>query len=202
MLQSTATKPLSWPNRSPGSLSKKAGKNIVGLGLAGNEAQYSAKPFLPILKEARQAGLLLTMHAGEWGGAANVREAIELFNARRIGHGVRVLEDDFTTALARETGTVFEVCMTSNYQTGVVREVNTHPAPKMINAGLNVTFNTDDPSISQITLGNEYRLAVQDLKIPFATLQERILAAASAGFLPENEKIKLVQNLKKEMKLN
>lgn len=181
---------------------EKGRENIVGLDLAGNEAQYSAKPFLPILKEARQAGLLLTMHAGEWGGAANVREAIELFNARRIGHGVRVLEDDFTTALARETGTVFEVCMTSNYQTGVVREVNTHPAPKMINAGLNVTFNTDDPSISQITLGNEYRLAVQDLKIPFATLQERILAAASAGFLPENEKIKLVQNLKKEMKLN
>lgn len=181
---------------------EKGRENIVGLDLAGNEAQFPAKPFVSLFKEARQSGLFLTMHAGEWSGAANVREAIEVFGAQRIGHGVRVLEDDFTTALARENKTTFEVCMTSNYQTGVVTELNAHPAPKMLNAGLNVTFNTDDPSISQITLGNEYRLAVQDLKIPLDVLKQRILAAASASFLPENDKGKLIQNLKKEMKLS
>lgn len=180
---------------------EKGRENIVGLDLAGNEAEFPAKPFLSLFKEARQSGLSLTMHAGEWSGAANVREAIEVFGAQRIGHGVRVLEDGFTTALAREMGTVFEVCMTSNYQTGVVPELNGHPAPKMLDAGLNVTFNTDDPSISQITLGNEYRLAVQDLKIPLDTLKQRILAAAAASFLPENEKNKLIQNFKKDLKL-
>lgn len=181
---------------------EKGRENIVGLDLAGNEAEYPAKPFLPLFKEARQAGLQTTIHAGEWSGAANVREAVEVFGAQRIGHGVRVLEDDFTTALARENGTAFEVCMTSNYQTGVVAELNAHPAPRMLSAGLNVTFNTDDPSISQITLGNEYRLAVQDLKIPLETMKQRVLAAAGASFLPDNEKLKLIQNLKKELKIS
>jgi adenosine deaminase len=180
---------------------EKGRENIVGLDLAGNEAQFPARPFLSLFKEARQSGLSVTIHAGEWSGAANVREAIEVFGAQRIGHGVRVVEDDFTTALARETGTAFEVCMTSNYQTGVVPGLDAHPAPKMLNAGLNVTLNTDDPSISQITLGNEYRMAVQDLKIPLDTLKQRIVAAAAASFLPENDKNKLVQNLKKEMNL-
>jgi adenosine deaminase len=180
---------------------EKGRENIVGLDLAGNEAQFPARPFLSLFKEARQSGLSVTIHAGEWSGAANVREAIEVFGAQRIGHGVRVVEDDFTTALARETGTAFEVCMTSNYQTGVVPALDAHPAPKMLNAGLNVTLNTDDPSISQITLGNEYRMAVQDLKIPLDTLKQRIVAAAAASFLPENDKNKLVQNLKKEMNL-
>jgi adenosine deaminase len=181
---------------------EKGRENIVGLDLAGNEVDFPAKPFLPIFKEARQAGLFTTVHAGEWSGAANVREAIEVFGAQRIGHGVRVLEDDFTTALARDLGTTFEVCITSNYQTGVVSELNGHPVPRMISSGLNVTLNTDDPSISQITLGNEYRVAVQDLKIPFEMLKQRVLAAALASFLPENEKNKLTQNLKKELKLD
>jgi len=93
---------------------------ILGMDLAGNEVEFSAQPFLGIFKEARQAGLHVTIHAGEWAGARNVREAIEDFGAERIGHGVRVMEDDYTVALARERGTAFEVCVTSNYQTGVL----------------------------------------------------------------------------------
>lgn len=172
---------------------------IVGLDLAGNEAQYPSRPFLPIFNEARQAGLRVTMHAGEWAGAQNVREAIEVFVADRIGHGVRVLEDDFTTALAREHGTAFEVCVTSNYQTGAVESLPKHPLPRMIEKGLNVTINTDDPSISQITLGNEYRAVVEDLRISREVLKERILAAAQASFLPENDKKKLLDSLKKDL---
>lgn len=169
---------------------------IAGLDLAGNEAQFSAKPFLALFNEARQSGLKITIHAGEWGGAENIREAIELFSADRIGHGVHVLDDPFTTALAREHGTPFEVCLTSNYQTGAVSSLASHPAPRMIAAGLNVTLNTDDPSISQITLSNEYRVAVQELKIPREVLKERVLAAARAAFLPEAEKKKLVEGIK------
>lgn len=172
---------------------------IVAIDLAGNEAQFPAKPFLSLFNEARQAGLRVTMHAGEWNGPQNVREAIEQFSADRIGHGVRVLEDQFTTALAREHGTAFEVCVTSNYQTGAVESLPKHPAPKMIEQKLNVTFGTDDPSISQITLSNEYRVVVEDLKVPREVLKERILAAAQASFLPDNEKKKMVDALKKEL---
>ena len=178
---------------------ERINEGIVGIDLAGNEAQFPAKPFIPLFNEARQAGLKITMHAGEWAGAANVREAIEQFSTQRIGHGVRVLEDDFTTALAREHGTAFEVCITSNYQTGAVESLPKHPAPKMLEQKLNVTFNTDDPSISQIVLSNEYRSAVEDLKISREVLKERIVAAALASFLPDGEKKKLAESLKKEL---
>lgn len=175
---------------------------IVGIDLAGNEAEFSARPFLPLLKEARQAGLQLTMHAGEWNGAQNVREAIEDFGARRIGHGVRVLEDNYTTRLAKEYQTAFEVCVTSNFQTGVIKQRAEHPLPKMLEAGLNVTINTDDPSISQITLGNEYRVAQQELKLSLEVIKQRIIAAAQAAFLPENDRNRLAASLKKELKLS
>jgi adenosine deaminase len=174
-------------------------RGLVGIDLAGNEVQFPAKPFLALFNEGRQAGLKLTMHAGEWAGPENVREAIDSFAADRIGHGVHVMEDQYTTALAREHHTPFEVCLTSNYQTGAIKSMPTHPAPQMLEAGLNITFNTDDPSISQITLGNEYRVAVEDLKFPREVLKERILAGAQASFLPEAEKKKLVDALTKEL---
>jgi adenosine deaminase len=175
-------------------------QGIAGLDLAGNEAQFPAAPFIGIFKEAKQAGLFLTVHAGEWGGAQNVRQAIEEFGADRIGHGVRVLEDEYTTTLAREHKTAFEVCLTSNYQTGVVTALNTHPIKKMIDKGLNVTINTDDPSISQITLSNEYRIAAEQLKLPMDVLKQRVLASAQATFQSEAERIKLADILRKQLK--
>ncbi|OQY84615.1 MAG: adenosine deaminase [Anaerolineae bacterium UTCFX3] len=174
---------------------------MVGIDLAGNEAEYPAQPFLGIFKEARQAGLHTTIHAGEWGGAQNVREAIESFDVERIGHGVRTLEDSYTTALAKEHGTVFEVCVTSNMQSGVIPASQKHPLPKMMEAGLNVTVNSDDPSISRINLSHEYRVVCAELGVPVDALKQRILAAAQASFLPEKDKNDLVKSVKKELKL-
>ncbi|MBN1449506.1 MAG: adenosine deaminase [Anaerolineales bacterium] len=172
---------------------------IVGIDLAGNEAEFSAKPFAGIFNEAKQAGLHLTIHAGEWGGADNVREAVEQVGAERIGHGVRVMEDENVVALTRERSTTFEVCVTSNYQSGVVPALSAHPLPRMLQAGLNVTLNTDDPSVSRIDLSHEFKLVREDLGVPLDILKERVLAAAQAAFLPEEEKSILVQNLKKEL---
>ncbi|NJC95379.1 MAG: adenosine deaminase [Anaerolineales bacterium] len=174
---------------------------LVALDLAGNEAEFPTEPFFGIFKEARQAGLHVTIHAGEWGPAEHIREAIEQLGTERIGHGVRVLEDDKIIALARERGTAFEVCITSNYQSGVVESLDTHPLMKMFENGLNVTINTDDPSISRITLSHEYYTACEDLQMPQFTLKERIVAAAQAGFLPEDEKNKLIQLLKTDLKM-
>jgi adenosine deaminase len=174
-------------------------KGIAGLDLAGNEAQFPAEPFVGIFREAKQSGLKVAVHAGEWGGPENVRKAIEQFNADRIGHGVRVMEDDYTVTLARDHQTCFEVCITSNYQTGAVKELSEHPLKKMIDAGLNVTINTDDPSISQITLSNEYKVAKENLGLPMETIQGCILAAARSSFLQETEKQKLVEQLGKQL---
>jgi adenosine deaminase len=168
---------------------------IVGLDLAGDEANFPAAPFVSVFREARQAGVNITIHAGEWGPAENVAQAVDLLGAERIGHGVQVLEDPEVTAIARERGTTFEVCVTSNYQTGVVASLDNHPVKGMIQAGLNPTVSTDDPGISRISLSSEYKLVCEQIGLSLATLQDRVSAAAQAAFLPEEEREKLAAAL-------
>jgi len=174
-------------------------RGLIGLDLAGNEAEFPAEPFAGIFREAQQSGLKLTIHAGEWGGAANVRGAFEIFNADRIGHGVRVVEDPSTMTLARERGAAFEVCVTSNYQTGVTPASKEHPLMKMLQKGINAIICSDDPSISQITLTDEYHRVCEDMDLSHSRLNERILAAAKAAFLPDQERQKLIDELKLEL---
>jgi adenosine deaminase len=171
---------------------------IVGLDLAGDEENYSSEPFAPIFREAKQNGLKITIHAAEWGPARNVAQAIDLLGAERIGHGVRVLEDQSVAAMARERGLTFEVCVTSNYQSGVVAEVGEHPLNKMVQAGLNPTINTDDPGISGITLGSEYALINERIGLSQEAIQERITAAAQAAFVPARERENLAAALERE----
>jgi len=174
---------------------------LYGLDLAGNEAEFKTEPFYGIFREAKQAGLHITIHAGEWGPAENVRDAILHLGAERIGHGVRVMEDENIVTLAREHGAVFEVCVTSNYQSGVVRSLPSHPLPRMIEADLQITLNTDDPSVSRITLSHEYQHVCEQLKMPISLLKQSVLRAAQSSFLPEDKKNEFVEIIKKELKL-
>jgi adenosine deaminase len=180
---------------------ERINKGLVGIDLAGNEAEFKSDPFHGIFREAKQAGLHITIHAGEWGPAANVRDALEKLGAERIGHGVRVLESEKVTERAREHGAVFEVCVTSNYQSGVVEPLIEHPLLNMLEAGLKVTVNTDDPSVSRITLSHEYQRVCEELGVAMDVLKYSVITAAQAAFLPVNEKQELVASLKKEMKL-
>lgn len=177
---------------------ERTGQGVVGIDLAGNEADFPGLNFEGVFNEARQSGLKVTIHAGEWGGAQNVADAISVLGAERIGHGVRVMEDPRAVALARERQVAFEVCITSNHQSGVAPNLVEHPLPRMIQAGLNVTINTDDPSISQITLGNEYRVACESLGLDRFQLRQRVLAAAQASFLPQAEKQQLLDQIEAE----
>ena len=174
---------------------------LTGLDLAGNEAEFRSEPFYGIFREAKQAGLHITIHAGEWGPAENVSDALQNLSAERIGHGVRVLESEKATQLARELGAVFEVCVTSNYQSGVVGSLVEHPLPRMLEAGLKATVNTDDPSVSRITLSHEYQHVCEELLVPMDVLKNSVIDAARAAFLPDDEKQELVTSLKKEMEL-
>jgi adenosine deaminase len=169
-------------------------EDIVALDLAGDEVNFQAEPFVGLFKEAKQAGLGITAHAGEWTGAATVRHAIERLGADRIGHGVRAMEDASVSALARERGTVFEVCVTSNLQSGVIQRMADHPLRRMLQAGLKVTINTDDPAVSDITLTDEYATAVNALALSPARLRSTILIAAQSAFLPPAERRKLEQH--------
>jgi adenosine deaminase len=109
------------------------------------------------------------------------------------------MEDPAVVELAQQRGTVFEVCVTSNYQSGVVPVLKKHPFPTMLDNDLNATLNTDDPSISQITLSNEYQLACEELGIPLSKIINCILASARAAFLPDHERHALLDFLKSEL---
>ena len=174
-------------------------RGIVGIDLAGNEAAFPMHPFLPVFQRARQAGLAIVVHAGEWAGAENVRQAIEDFGADRIGHGVRVIESADVIALARDRGTMFEVCITSNCQTGVTRTAAEHPFRRMRECGLKASLHTDDPSLSQLTLSTEYQLAIDALGVTQSELQQTIIDAAEAACLPASEKSTLVAAIRAEL---
>jgi adenosine deaminase len=171
-------------------------RGVVALDLAGNEAQFSALPFVGVFREARQSGLHVTIHAGEWGSAENVRLAIEALGAERIGHGVRIMEEPKVVDLARERGTVFEVCVTSNYQSGVVPALKDHPLVRMIHAGLKTTINTDDPGISAIALSDEYRLVLEELGLPASELANCVLNGARSAFVSAEERRILESNMR------
>jgi adenosine deaminase len=174
-------------------------RGIIALDLAGSEADYPGEEFIGVFKEAKQAGLRITIHAGEWGGPEIIQLAIKSLGAERIGHGVRVMEDPSLVSLAKERQITFEVCPTSNYQSGVVDNLDNHPLPAMVDVGLNVTVNTDDPGISQIDLSDEYELCCESLKLTPLDLKTLILNAANSAFLPGDEKSQLAKTLESEL---
>jgi adenosine deaminase len=167
------------------------GHGVVGIDLAGDEVNYPPHRFGPLFSSARQEGLGITVHAGEAGGAENVQAAIELLHASRIGHGVRLVESDAVTQLAREQGAVLEVCPTSNLQTGVVRSFGQHPLPRLFSLGLRVTINTDDPSVSDTTLTDEYLVAIVAIGATLDQLRQAVFHATNGTFLPPDERERL-----------
>jgi adenosine deaminase len=174
-------------------------RGIVGLDLAGREWDSPAAPFAALFADAKREGIGVTVHAGEWAGAPAVRQAVEVMGADRVGHGVQVLGDAEVVELAKDRRLVFEVCLTSNLQSGVVAEIASHPLPMMIEAGLQVTLNSDDPGVSGITLSGEYALARRELGLSLQTLHGLILAASQASFLPAREKKALEASLQEEI---
>ncbi|MFO7679989.1 MAG: adenosine deaminase [Chloroflexota bacterium] len=169
----------------------RAGKGVIGLDLAGDEVKFPPAPFTPIFKEAKEVGLGVTIHAGEWASAEGVRQAIEELYADRVGHGVRAIENSGVLRLIQERGTALEVCLTSNLQTGVVHSLNHHPLSDMMNLNLLATLNTDDPGVSNLTLTDEYQVAVEALNFGYAQLRQLVLNAAATSFLPEPERTAL-----------
>ena len=108
-----------------------------------------------MLWRVREAGLRVTIHAGEAAGPESVWEAIRLLGAERIGHGVRSIEDPALLDFLLERRIGLECCLTSNIQTSTVRGYASHPLRRFLELGLAATINTDDPGISGIDLEHE-----------------------------------------------
>ena len=177
----------------------RSGSGILGIDLAGDELQASMMPFKPVFEEAKSQGLGITVHAGEWAGAQNVREAILEMGADRIGHGVRVMDDPEIIELARDRGVCFEVSLSSNLLTGAVNSIDEHPLLAMIQAGLRLTLTTDDPSIFGTTLSKESALAAEHFQLSEESLKGMVMTAVQSSFLPDREKNELEKRMVSEI---
>jgi adenosine deaminase len=137
-----------------------AGDWIVGFGIAGDEKMGQPRDFRWSFDAAREAGLRITAHAGEWGGPESVRAAINDLNPERIGHGVRAIEDLALVDEIAEKGVVLEVCPGSNVALGLYPDWRAHPIAELDRRGVRVTISTDDPPFFHTTMAREYdRLA-------------------------------------------
>ncbi len=152
--------------------------HLVGVDLAGDEANFPAHLFKSHFKQARDAGLHVTVHAGESDGPGSIRQAVELLGAERIGHAVHLFEDPDVVELLCKNRIGIEANLTSNVQTSSVASFATHPLRAMLDADLLATINTDDPGISAINLKHEYEIAA-----PAAGLTPRQIAQAQANAL-------------------
>ena len=136
------------------------GDFLVGFGLAGDEKIGAPKDFAYCFDMAREAGLRLTAHAGEWGGPDSVRDAVRDLRVERIGHGVRAIEDLALVDELAEKGIVLEVCPGSNIALGIYPNWRAHPIADLWSRGVKVTISTDDPPFFHTTMTREFdRLA-------------------------------------------
>lgn len=136
-----------------------AGNWITGFGMGGAEAVGRATDYAWSFDCAREAGLGLTCHAGEWGGPDSIRDALEL-GVSRIGHGVRAIGDPGLVRDLAARGTVLEVCPGSNIALGIWPGWPAHPIARLFDAGVKLTVSTDDPPFFHTTMRHEYdRLA-------------------------------------------
>lgn len=133
-----------------------AGDWIVGFGIAGDEKVGKPADYAWSFDMAREAGLRLTAHAGEWGGPDSVRDAVRDLAVERIGHGVRAIEDLALVDELAETGIVLECCPGSNVALGVYPTFRAHPIAELRRRGVKCTISTDDPPFFHTTMAREY----------------------------------------------
>ncbi len=170
-------------------------RGVVGFGIGGDEARGPAELFVDVYREAREQGLRLTAHAGETAGPDSIRAAVELLGAERIGHGLTILADPEVTSLVRDRGIALEVCPTSNVATGLIARFEDHPLPKMLDAGLAITLNSDDPAMFGTSLTGEFEQAARCFALSRGQLASLCENAIRASFLAEDDKAKLFGEL-------
>ena len=164
---------------------------VTGFGMGGDEAGFPPEQFADAFAIAREAGLGLTVHAGEWAGPESVRGGLAL-GVSRIGHGVRASEDSELVRELADKGTVLEVCPTSNVALGLYPSYEEHPLPALRAAGVAVTLGSDDPPYWDASIGGEYAVAAERMGFDEEALREVTRTALRAAFVEEEVRRKLL----------
>ncbi len=168
---------------------KYRNKNIIGIGLGGDELKGPARDFKDLFQTARKSGLHTVAHAGEDDGPHSVWDALLILKAERIGHGISSIQDVKLIEYLKEHNIPLEMCITSNLFTKkIVKKIEDHPVRKLYEKGVLVTINTDDPTFFHINIIDEYWSLYTKLNFSLEEIKCLIINGFKAAFLSENEK--------------
>jgi adenosine deaminase len=171
------------------------GSGVCALGLAGEEGRGTSAHYIKAFEFAHAHGLPVVPHAGETQGAWSIKECLRYCRADRIGHGVQCLQDPELVAELRENRITLEVCPTSNIRLNVFPSLAEHPFAKMLEAGLRVTINSDDPPMFGTTLTDEFLRAADAFDLTEEDLRQLSLTAAESSFASPDRKQFLVDQI-------
>ncbi|MEO9339473.1 adenosine deaminase [Mesorhizobium sp. SB112] len=179
----------------------KCGHKLVsGFGVAGDERQGDMEDYVRAFEIAREAGLGITVHAGEFCGWESVEAALDHIRPARIGHGVRAIENPDIVRRIKDEGVVLECCPGSNIALGVYPDFASHPFPALKAAGCKVTLNSDDPPHFHTSLDREYKIAAQHFGMNEKALLSVTKTALEAAFVDRRTKAELLARLAKASK--
>lgn len=167
------------------------GKGVVAIDLAGDEAHFPPNLHAPAFQKAKALGYHITVHAGETGNAQNVLDAIENLYAERIGHGLAIKDEPDAYAFVKKAHIPLEMCPTSNVQTQGVKSFSEHPILRFMKDGIYATLNTDNMTVSGITLETECVSLSKDLGASAEDVWSLYKNALEASFASEEDKIYL-----------
>jgi adenosine deaminase len=170
---------------------------VTGFGMAGEERFGELEDYVRAFEIAREAGLGITVHAGELAGWESVAAALDHVNPSRIGHGVRAIENPDVVKRIAERGVVLECCPGSNVALGVFTAFAEHPLPKLRAAGCKVTLNSDDPPYFRTSLKREYDMAAEHFGMSEKDLAAITRTAIEAAFVDRKTKAALLMRIGK-----
>lgn len=167
---------------------------VAGFDLAGNEIDFPPYTFEETFALVHQLTIPLTLHAGECGCGKNVADAVHL-GATRIGHGIAVKDTPEYFPLLQEKNTLIEMCPTSNFQTKTVTSLADYPFKTFLGAGIKVCINTDNRTVSDTTLTDEYMKLHEWYGISYADMELLNHNAINGAFISDSEKQALHDHL-------
>ena len=161
---------------------KYMGDVVCAVDLAGAESLYPTEMFENVFKKANEYNLLRTIHAGEAAGPDSIRKALS-YGTKRLGHGVNAIFDKELMEELIDKGVTLEVCVTSNYQTKVVDSIDKHPVKKLFDAGVRVTVNSDNMTVSDTNIHKEIKILKEQLGFTDADIEKMQKYAEEARFI-------------------
>ncbi|MBQ1047897.1 adenosine deaminase [Micromonospora sp. C51] len=168
---------------------------LISFGLGGPEIGVPRPQFKPYFDQARAAGLRSVPHAGETTGPQTIWDALHELGAERIGHGISAAQDPRLLAYLAEQQIALEVCPTSNVRTRAVADLDEHPLRRLVDAGVLVTINSDDPPMFGTTLDDEYAVAARLLDIGPDGVAALARSAVTASFLDGTGKQRILAEI-------